>query len=167
MLTRLPRQHRVAILTAIALASAGLAIGLLAAPRASSQASTHRPFVHCKAVTATNPPQYTTVVMSCTTEDGQVFDDGGISVPAGYRFYVTDIIVTYASALYTAQYSGNTLVTTAQFPAGGPLYQDLIHFNSPFFVLRSGERLYMGHGYVYVSGYLLSNQSFLPDVRQN
>jgi hypothetical protein len=158
---------RSALLAAVALAAAGLAVGLLAAPRASSQASLDRPFVHCKTVAAANPPPLTLAAMSCTSEDGMVFDDGGITVPAGYRFYVTDIILTYAAATYMAQYSGNTAVATLQFPGGGPLYQDLIHFNSPYFVLRPGERLYTGVYTVYVTGYLLTNRSFLPDVERN
>jgi hypothetical protein len=63
--------------------------------------------------------------------------------------------------------SGNTAVATLQFPGGGPLYQDLIHFNSPYFVLRPGERLFSGVYTVYVTGYLLTNRSFLPDVERN
>ena len=55
----------------------------------------------------------------------------------------------------------------ARFPDGGPLYQDLIHFNSPYFVLRPGERPTTGVYTVYVTGYLLTNRSFLPDVERN
>ncbi len=116
MSTQLSHLHRSAVLLAIALAAASLVIGLLVAPRTAGQASVDRPFVHCRAIAATNPPQYTIAAMSCTTEDGMVFDDGGITVPAGYRFYVTDIILTYAAATYMTQYSGNTAVAHAAVP---------------------------------------------------
>lgn len=120
-------------------------------------------FVRCSSVDATNPPQYTHFVLTCTTEDGILFDEDGLTVPATWRFYITDFINESAqSSSYIVQRHGTTPVALLQYTTASD-YHSTLHMGSPYFVLLGGDRLYTRYR-LYATGYVVSNQAFLPSV---
>ncbi len=120
-------------------------------------------FVRCSSVDAANPPQYTYYMLTCTTEDGVPFDEEGLTVPATWRFYVTDFINESSQpSTYVVQQRGATRVALLQYATASVAHSTL-HLNSPYFVLLGGDRLYASHR-LYATGYVVSNQSFLPSV---
>lgn len=120
-------------------------------------------FVRCSSVDATNPPQYTHFVLTCTTEDGIPFDEEGLTVPATWRLYITDFINESAqSSSYIVQQRGATQVALLQYTTASD-YHSTLHLNSPYFVLLGGDRLYTRYR-LYATGYVVSNQAFLPSV---
>jgi hypothetical protein len=126
----------------------------------SVEAASGPRYVHCHSVSISGPQPYLTSVLNCITEDGVSFADGGMTAPPGQRFYVTDLVAGYPTATYFAQYRGQVKIAELEIASDKALQA---HFVSPYFVLPPGDRLYVS-GPVFVSGYISSEQSFLPNV---
>jgi len=119
--------------------------------------------VRCSSVDAANPPQYTHFVLTCITEDGIPFDEDGLTVPAAWRFYITDLInESSQSSSYIVQQRGGMSVAVLQYATASD-YHSTLHLNSPYFVLLGGDRLYTRYR-LYATGHVVSNQTFLPSM---
>ena len=128
----------------------------------NAQATTQKRFVHCVTVEVGNPPQYMHYVLTCTTEDGIPFFENGTTPPATLRFYVTDIILDSVDDTYFNLYQSSVMTTDLWIGANGSREQ-IVNFTSPYFVLLHGDYLYANRPF-FASGYVISNQTFLPNI---
>lgn len=131
-------------------------------PRLNAQVTNQKLFVHCMTVEIDNPPQYMHYVLTCTTEDGIPFVENGTTPPATQRFYLTDIILNSVDDTYFNLYQSGVMTTDLWIGAYGSREQ-LVNFTSPYFVLLHGDYLYSNRPF-YASGYVISNQTFLPNI---
>ncbi|NOZ06231.1 MAG: hypothetical protein GXP41_07765 [Chloroflexi bacterium] len=116
----------------------------------------------------------TTKTLKCYAADGTLFTNSDERVPTGYYLLVTDIILVPDGG------SDASAVISADLMAKNPSNQFMrlrntnnamqpLHFTSPYFVLKAGQYLTASNAwfsqewiYVYASGLLVQNVSYLP-----